>query len=76
MNLLTCNSLEYHQHHRNDNKNVLFSNVCKVHLYLNSERYKNDILDDPCERCYQDLHILHALLTRHNYTNVSDLEIS
>ncbi|KAE9526594.1 hypothetical protein AGLY_013242 [Aphis glycines] len=38
-------SLEYHRHHRNDNKNVPFLDVYKVRLCLSSEHYKIDIQD-------------------------------
>lgn len=41
--LFTCNSLEYHRHHRNDNKNALSLDVYKVRLCLSSEHYKIDI---------------------------------
>lgn len=57
---LTCNNLECHQHHKNDNSNVLYVNVYKAHLYLNNEHYKNDILDGLYEMYYQDHRIPHV----------------
>lgn len=56
----TYNSLEYHRHHRNDNKNVPSLDVYKVRLCLSSEHYKIDIQDGLGEMYYQGLHILHA----------------
>lgn len=60
VNIHTCNSLGFRQHHKSDNRNVLFLNVYKVHLYLNNAHYKNGTLDDLGEMYYQDLHILHV----------------